>query len=213
MGAIANFKKRREAQRAALAELAQKGVAAVKEIKAVEPENEALSLLAALLGCEVDQAFNIAKTLVENGAYISGLTEQQAEAINEQMAVDLAAEGAEKTVNVTAQRDKDGKVTVTAPGVNADEKAALLDASAENVNAAAADLQDAASNVDAAANTVSGAASELDETASKLAYTADDIGQATSELKQATAAIKKPSAARQSSRGAKAAAQKNSSKK
>ena len=207
MGAIANFRKQREVARAELQKLSEKASAAVADLKRDKPadkkaapvseaKNEALTLLARLLGCEPEKAIEQAKELIE--------TAEQ--------------DGFRYIISWEELEPEPEKVT--APAEKTDGAADTLQASAEAVQDAAANVDDAAGSVNAAADnvasaadSVSGAASDLDDTASKLAYSADDIGQATGELKKATEELKKPSAVRQSSRGARTAARKNSSKK
>lgn len=184
MGAIANYQKRRAAERALKANVAE-AKEQVSETKA--PENEALALLAALLGCDVDQAIEQAKELVEKGAYIAGLTEEQLDAVQQQSGVDL--------------------------GLSEAKTATDLEQSAGAVEGAADAVTGAAEQVGSAAEQVGSAAADLEDTASQLAYTADSIGQATAELQQATAELKKPLAGQKSSSGKKADAQKNNSNK
>lgn len=205
MGAIADFKKRRAAERAQQANV-KTAKQQVSETKA--PENEALALLAALLGCDVDQAIEQAKQLVEKGAYIAGLDEQQLDAVQQQIGVDLAS-GEDKSV--IAKLSDDGHIeSVTEL---AKQTATDLEQSADAVTGAADAVTGAAEQVGSAAEQVGSAAADLEDTASQLAYTADDIGQATAELKEATAELKKPLAGQKSSSGKKADAQKNNSNK
>jgi hypothetical protein len=180
MSAIANFKKRRQAQREQLAQLGQ----SVAEKLSTTPENEALQLLAELIGCDVKDAIAEAKKLVDKAAYIVWSEANPVAETATVIGVDLAS-GQDETVSQTVSE---------------------LESSADSVdNAAAA--------VNQSAEQVSSAASDLDDTASQLAYSADDIGHATAELKEATEELKKPSAVHQSSRGAKAEKRKGSSKK
>lgn len=190
MGAIANFQKRRAAERAN-----QANVGEVKKqlSETPAPENEALALLAALLGCDVDQAIEQAKELVEKGAYIAGLDEQQLEAVQHQIGVDLAS-GEDKTVI-------------------ANLKGGQIESITELAKQTATDLEQSAGAADAvtgAAEQVGSAAAGLEDTASQLAYTAEDIGQVTADLKEATAELKKPSVAQVSSPGKRTAKPKNS---
>lgn len=199
MSAIANFKKRREAQRA------QQGSTTTQQAATPAPENEALALLAILLGCDEQEAIDQAKGLVRIAernelSFVIGMESKYAEEI---VGVDEAALAeviaTEKTLNQTAE-----------PSDTAAQAANELTQSAANVEDAAAQVEDAAANVNAAAETVSTATGDLEETASQLAYSAEDIGQATAELKEATEELKKPSAAQPSSRGKKAAEPKSS---
>lgn len=211
MSAIADFKARRLAARAELQKLSESGskdIAALKrgkqENKKTEkntpaPENEALNLLATLLNCEPKNAIAKAKELI---------------ALAESEGLDFVIGlGGETLDELALDTEQQSTATVTEPGDKAEQNATDLDASAGAVEDAAANVAGAADTVDAAADKVSDAAGSLEDTANQLAYSAEDIGTATAELKEATAELKKPSAARQSSRGAKAAKQKNSSKK
>lgn len=204
MGAIADFKKRRAAERAQQANVAE-AKEQVSETKA--PENEALALLSALLGCDVDQAIEQAKQLVEKGAYIAGLDEQQLDAVQQQIGVDLAS-GEDKAVIVNVKGGQIESITELAKQTATD-----LEQSAGAVEGAADAVTGAAEQVGSAAEQVGSAAADLEDTASQLAYTADDIGQATAELKEATAELKKPLAGQESLPGETAAKRKNNSKK
>ena len=193
MSAIADFKKRRQAQR----ELQNNTTGdASAEKTAPVPENEALQLLAALLGCDVGEAIDLAKQLIEQGAYIAGLTEEQLAAVEEQAAADENI--GDETEKAEPQND-----TVTAD----------LELAATVLESSASTVEGAAETVTGAAEQISSAAGGLEDTASQLAYSAEDIGQATAELREATAELKKPSAAPVSSRGEKAAPRKSNLKK
>ncbi|MFG0454931.1 hypothetical protein [Shewanella mangrovisoli] len=198
MSAIANFKARREAAKRAQSLPAD----APENTKA--QENEALLLLAALLGCDVDQAIEQGREQVAKNAEFASRTGLQFD----------RAEGQDQTAQATVTTDEQGNIASTI------EHAAELEDSAATVSNAAETALDAADKVSDSADQISTAASELetvassvDDSASNLAYTADDLGQVAAELKEATAELKKPSAAPASSRGAKAAAPKRSSKK
>lgn len=204
MGAIADFKKRRAAERAQQANV-KTAQQQLSETKA--PENEALALLAALLGCDVDEAIEQAKELVEKGAYIAGLTEEQLDEVQHQIGVDLAS-GEDKAVIVNVKGGQIESVTELAKQTATD-----LEQSADAVEGAADAVTGAAEQVESAAASVEGAAADLEDTASQLAYTADSIGQATSELQEATAELKKPSAGQESLPGETADKRKNNSKK
>jgi methyl-accepting chemotaxis protein len=207
MNAIADFKKRREAERAKAANKApEKADTAKAETKA--PENEALTLLAKLLNCEPENAIAKAKELIEHAEsegldFVIGLGGETLE----ELALDTDEDGTENNGN------EDGTENVTEPGDKAGQTATDLDASAGAVEDAAANVAGAADTVDAAADKVSDAAGGLEDTANQLAYSAEDIGTATAELKEATAELKKPSAGRQSSRGKTTGKPKASSKK
>lgn len=181
MNAIADFKKRRQAERA------KNGNVADAKATTKAPENEALTLLATLLNCEPVNAIAKAKELIE-----------LAESEGLDFVIGLGGAALEELAQDT---DDDSTETVTEPGDKTEQTAAELSASAANVEDAAANVAGAADTVDAAADKVSDAAGGLEDTANQLAYSAEDIGTATAELKEATAELKKPSAGRQSSRG------------
>ena len=205
MSAIADFKKRLEAAKRA------KSPTATETTATLAPENEALHLLAYLLGCDVDSA-------IEQGRNAAEEKEKFFEKMNRQF--DLADES-DKTANATVTTDDQGNIasiidhaaeledsaaTVTDAAETALDAADKVRESADKVSSAAGDLESAATNLENAAGAV-------DDSASSLAYTTDDLGQVAAELKEATAELKKPSAAQESSRGAKAAAPKSNSKK
>ncbi|MCU8012509.1 hypothetical protein [Shewanella sp. SM74] len=205
MSAIANFRKRREAERT------QQKPTATETTATPAPENEALHLLAYLLGCDVDSA-------IEQGRNAAEEKEKFFEKMNRQF--DLADES-DKTAIATVTTDdqgniasiidhaaelEDSAVTVSDAAETAIDAADKVSESADKVSSAAGDLQSAATNLENAAGAV-------DDSASSLAYTTDDLGQVVAELKEVHAELKKPSAAQESSRGAKAAAPKSSSKK
>ncbi|MGW7678945.1 hypothetical protein [Shewanella sp. S23-S33] len=205
MSAIANFKKRREAAKA------QQSPTATETTATPAPENEALHLLAALLGCDVEEALEKAREAVEQKARFMDIT----------FSFDPAAEGQDKTAQATVTNDDQGNIasiidhaaeledsaaTVTDAAETALDAADKVSESADKVSNAAGDIDDAVTNLAHAAGAV-------DQSTNDLAYTADDLGQVAAELKEATAELKKPSAAQESSHGAKAAAPKSSSKK
>ncbi|WP_338725688.1 hypothetical protein V8687_18240 [Shewanella baltica] len=220
MSAIADFKKRREAEKNRQASkeqfvntVAETGVKlfnTLTDLSAQAKEQTALHLLAALLGCDVEEALEKAREAVENNIRIMNIT----------IGFDTA-EGQDETAYATVTTDDQGNInsiiehaaeledsaaTVSDAADAAIDAADKVSDSADQISTAVSDLENVAASVDRAANTV-------DDSASNLAYTADDIGQVTTDLKEATAELKKPSAAPASSHGAKAAAQKNSSKK
>lgn len=246
MGAIANYKKRRAAERALKANFSE---AKEQVSNSKEPENEALALLASLLGveqekaieaaskfggeecliisqadalalqrevddaqnksyellellakllaCEEEKAVEQAKQLIEKGAYIAGLTEEQLDEVQQQIGVDLAS-GEDKAVIVTVKGGQIESITE------------LTKQTATDLEQSAGAVEGAADAVTGAAEQVGSAAAGLEDTASQLAYTADDIGQVTAELKEATAELKKPSVAPVSSPGKRTDKPKNS---
>lgn len=205
MSAIADFKKRREAAKRAQSLPAD----APENTKA--PENEALLLLAALLGCNVDQAIEQGREQVAKNAEFAsrtGLQFDRAEGQDqtEQATVTTDDQGNIASIIEHAAELEDSAATVSNAAETALDAADKVSDSADKVSAAASDLESAAANVDRAAGAV-------DDSASSLAYTAEDLGDIKNELKEVSAELKKPSAAPASSRGAKAAAPKRSSKK
>lgn len=205
MSAIANFKKRREAAKA------QQSPTANETTATPAPENEALHLLAYLLGCDVDSA-------IEQGRNAAEEKEKFFEKMNRQF--DLADES-DKTAIATVTTDDQGNIasiidhaaeledsaaTVSDAAETALDAADKVSDSADKVSSAASELETVAANVDRAASAV-------DDSASSLAYTAEDLGDIKNELKDVAAELKKPSAAPASSHGAKAAAPKSNSKK
>ena len=219
MSAIANFKKRREAAKA------QQSPTATETTATPAPENEALHLLAALLGCDVEEALEKAREAVE----------QKARFIKFKISFDPAKD-ADKTEQATVttddqgniasiteygpfdvSHDENGKIIISGgleqTAAELEDSAATVSNAAETAIDAADKVSDSADKVSSAAGDLESAASSVDDSASNLAYTTDDLGQVAAELKEATAELKKPSAAQESSHGAKAAAPKSNSKK
>lgn len=204
MSAIANFRKRREAAKA------QQSPTANETTATPAPENEALHLLAALLGCDVEEALEKAREAVE----------QKARFIKFKIGFDPAKD-ADKTAQATVTTDDQGNITsIIDHAAELEDSAATVSDAAETALDAADKVSDSADKVSSAAGDLESAATNLenaagavDDSASSLAYTADDLGQVAAELKEATAELKKPSAAQESSHGAKAAAPKSNSKK
>lgn len=197
MSAIANFKKRREAAKAQQSQTANETTAAPA------PENEALHLLAALLGCDVEEAIEKAREAVE----------QKARFIKFKIGFDPAKD-ADETAQATVTTDEQGNIaSIIDHAAELEDSAATVSNAAETAIDAADKVSDSADKVSSAAGDLESAASSVDDSASNLAYTTDDLGQVAAELKEATAELKKPSAVPASSRGAKAAAPKSSSKK
>lgn len=198
MSAIANFKARREAAKRAQSLSAD----APENTKA--PENEALILLAALLGCEVDQAIEEGREQVARNAEFASRTGLQFD----------RAEGQDQTAKATVTTDDQGNIAnIIEHAAELEDSAASVSNAAETAIDAADKVSDSADKVSTAASDLESAASSVDDSASSLAYTAEDLGDIKNELKDVAAELKKPSAAPASSRGAKAAAPKRSSKK
>ncbi|MEZ9198572.1 hypothetical protein [Shewanella sp. 10N.286.54.B9] len=185
MSAIANFKKRRAAENKAV-----QGTASIT----VTHANEALTLLAKLLGCDESEAIEQGRVAVEQKARFV------------EVHVDLAA-GEDKSVTAAVTTDSDGQVT------DISEINTELSDSADSVNQAAENVELATDNVNQAAITIDSAASDVSEASCDLAYSADDIASAAADIKEATTELKKPSAGQKSSPGVKSDKAKSSSKK
>lgn len=197
MSAIANFRKRREAAKA------QQSPTATETTATPAPENEALHLLAALLGCDVEEALEKAREAVEKNARFMSIS----------FSFDQA-EGKDQTAQATVTTDEQGNIaSIIDHAAELEDSAATVNDAAETALDAADKVSESADKVSSAAGDLESAASSVDDSASNLAYTADDLGQVAAELKEATAELKKPSAAQESSHGAKAAAPKSNSKK
>jgi hypothetical protein len=192
MSAIANFKKRRAAEKAKQQNPSNQDVASTPA-----PENEALALLAYLLGCDESEAIEKAREAVEQKARFVGMT----------IGFDPSS-GDDKSVTAEVTRDDDGNITSITETIA--EHAAEA---ADSVNHAADSVNHAAESVTGAADKVEQSAIAIDDSANDLAYSADSIANAANDIKEATAELKKPSAAPASLHGEKTAVQKNSSKK
>jgi methyl-accepting chemotaxis protein len=190
MSAIANFKKRRLAAKAEQANVSDQAATPA-------PENEALALLAYLLGCEESEAIEKAREAVD----------QKVRFVGALFGFDPAS-GDDKSVTADVTRDDDGNITSITETIA--EHAAEA---ADSVNHAADSVNHAADSVTDAADKVEQSASAIDDSANDLAYSADSIANAANDIKEATAELKKPSAAPASLHGEKTAVQKNSSKK
>ena len=226
MSAIANFRKRREAAKA------QQSPTANEKTATPAPENEALHLLAYLLCCDVEEALEKAREAVEKNIHFVNVTVGFSTAegqdktpfatvttmeaknyLDNWLGIDPAKE-ADQTAQATVTTDDQGNITsIIDHSAELEDSAATVSDAAETAIDAADKVSDSADKVSSAAGDLESAASSVDDSASNLAYTADDLGQVAAELKEATAELKKPSAAQESSRGAKAAAPKSSSKK
>ncbi|WP_256931073.1 hypothetical protein [Shewanella xiamenensis] len=129
------------------------------------------------------------------------------------LAID-SAEGQDQTAQATVTTDDQGNIaSIIEHAAELEDSAASVSNAAETALDAADKVSDSADKVSTAASDLELAASSVDDSASSLAYTAEDLGDIKNELKDVAAELKKPSAAPASSRGAKAAAPKRSSKK
>lgn len=214
MSAIANFKARREAEKArqaskeqfvnTVAETGVKLLNTLTDLSAQAKEQTALELLAALLGCDIDQAIEQGREQVAKNAEFASRTGLQFD----------RAEGKDQTAQATVTTDEQGNIaSIIDHAAELEDSAATVTDAAETALDAADKVSESADKVSSAAGDLESAASSVDDSASNLAYTTDDLGQVAAELKEATAELKKPSAAPASSRGAKAAAPKRSLKK
>jgi hypothetical protein len=182
MSAIANFKKRRLAAKAEQANVSDQAATPA-------PENEALALLAYLLGCEESEAIEKAREAAGIARFV-GMT----------IGFDPSS-GDDKSITADVTRDDDGNIT------------SITETIAEHAAEAADSVNHAADSVNHAADKVEQSASAIDDSANDLAYSADSIANAANDIKEATAELKKPSAAPASLHGETTAAPKNSSKK
>lgn len=190
MSAIANFKKRRlaeKAKRKTAAETGEKLVDTLKGLADEAKETTALKLLAQLLGCDESNAIELATDLVE----------RKAKFVDHYIAVDEAP-----TTSQTAVAD-----------VTLDEKGNIENIDVSPVEDATDELNESIDSASNAAGEIKTAADQASDAASDLAYQADDINAANSDLKETVEELKKPSAAQKSSNSKKATEQKNSSKK
>lgn len=212
MSVFANFKKRHQAEKANKAELERfsQGVAkagkklvdTLQNLSEQSKQKTALELLAALLGCDEQDAIAKATELVE----------QRAQFVEMTIGVDPAS-GGDKTVTAEVTKDDNGNIT----DIN-------LQDSADTATIAANDLADSADTVNETAGTLNDAANDAAGSASELSHTAEDVAdsantiaeaaveasQATADLKEVTAELKKPSAGPQSSPSEKSAKPKSS---
>lgn len=182
MSAIANFKKRRAAEKAKQQNPSNQDAASTPA-----PENEALALLAYLLGCDESEAIAKAREAAEQKARFVAMN------------MDFSS-GEDKTVTAQVTTDDDGNIT------------AITELS-DSVNSATDSVNDAADSVTDAAEKVEQSVSAIDDSANDLAYSADSIANSANDIKEATAELKKPSAAPASSHGEKAVKPKSNSKK
>lgn len=206
MSAIANFKKRCEAEKAKASEKAKQATGKQEDTKA--PENEALKLLAKLLGCEQSEAISKATEYAEINATIAFLTDEQLEKV-----FPKPAEDNETIVGVDLAQGKDSTAVVTATDGELADIKTDLQGSADAVLDAASATSDTADKVEGAAEAISDSATDISDASSELAYSVADIASAATDIKEAAKEIKKPSAAPKSSRSKKAAKPKKNSKK
>ncbi len=141
MSAISNFKKRRDAVKAKKSE-------SQKLEDNPKPDNEALALLAALLGCDEQDAIANATELVE----------RRARFVDMDIRIDPAA-GNDKTVIAEVTKDDNGNIT--------DIKTDLED-SASSVNQAADSVETASSELASNADDITDATAELKQATAEL---------------------------------------------
>lgn len=191
MSAIANFKKRRlaeKAKRKTAAETGEKLVDTMKGLADEAKETTALKLLAQLLGCDESKAIETAQQYVDQNIHFFDVN----------MSFDPAASGEDK--NAVAE-------------VTLDEKGNIENIDVSNVEDATDELNTSIDSASNAAGEIESAADKASDAASDLAYQADDINAANSALADTVEELKKPSAAQNSSNSKKKTEPKNSSKK
>ncbi|TMP73524.1 hypothetical protein [Pseudoalteromonas sp. S1608] len=189
MSAIANFKKRRLAEK-------DKGETTGNAKISITPEKEALILLSTLLNVTTENAIAEANKYVENN--IRFFEKLQFDDEGKIIGFDPAAPGEDKTAVAEVTLDEKGNIENIDVSPVEDETDELN----ESINTA--------SN---AAGEIENAADKASDAASDLAYQADDINAANSDLKETVEELKKPSAAQESSNSKSKTKQKNSSKK
>ena len=212
MSVFANFKKRHQAEKANKAELERfsQGVAkagkklvdTLQNLSEQSKQKTALELLAALLGCDEQDAIAKATELVE----------QRAQFVEMTIGVDPAS-GGDKTVTAEVTKDDNGNITDINLQDSADtatNAANDLADTADTVNESAGTLNDAANNAAGSATELSHTADNVADSASTIAEAAEEASQATADLKEVTAELKKPLAGPQSSPSEKNAKPKSS---
>ncbi|WP_372761062.1 hypothetical protein [Pseudoalteromonas sp.] len=164
MSAIANFKKRK------LAEKAKSNATTGDAQITITPANTALKLLAQLLGCDESKAIETAQEYVDQNIHF----------FNVNMSVDPAAPGEEKTdiSNVEHATDQ-----LNASIEHVSDAAATIANSAEQTTSAA-------SNIESAADKASDAASDLAYQADDINNANSDLAETVKELKKPSAAPK-----------------------
>ncbi|ALS32760.1 hypothetical protein PTRA_a1564 [Pseudoalteromonas translucida KMM 520] len=189
MSAIANFKKRK---------LAEKAKQSDQQVKPAT----ALTLLAQLLGCDESKAIETAQQYVDQNIHF----------FNVNMSVDPAAPGEDKTAVADVTLDDKGNIE-NIDVSNVEHATDELNESIEHASDAAATIANSAEQTSSAASDIKSAAEQASDAASDLAYQADDINNANSDLAETVKELKKPSAAPKSSNSKSKTKQKNSSKK
>ncbi len=179
MGAISNFRNRKIAQQNGnkkhLAEAPKSG-------------NEALVLLAKLLGCEEQNAIDNAHKFMGRGARIIGF--------------DPALKGADKTVMakqgpglIEVRAEFDGEELHYAANLVSDSASELsnqadsISNTADTLNAAANDATDSASDISDASHEVSSSAASIADATADISAAADEIKEVVSEVKKSPEAL------------------------
>jgi methyl-accepting chemotaxis protein len=157
MSAIANFKKRRASEKAK-----QQNPSNQYAVSTPAPENEALALLAYLLGCDESEAIAKAREAAEQKARFVVMN------------MDFSS-SEDKTVIADVKLDDDGNITA-------------ISELSDSVNNATDSVNDAAESVNKAANDVSEASSDLAYTADDIGQVTSELKEATAELKKPSAA-------------------------
>lgn len=190
MSAIANFKKRK------LAEKANSNATTGNAEITIAPEKEALILLSTLLNVTTENAIAEAKKYVDQN--IRFFEKLQFDDEWKITGFDPAAPGEDKTAVAE---------------VTLDEKGSIENIDVSPVEDATDELNESINTASNAAGEIESAADKASDAASDLAYQADDINAANSDLKDTVEELKKPSAAQESSNSKSKTKQKNSSKK
>jgi hypothetical protein len=193
MSVIADFKKRRQAEKAKQQHPSNQDAAATPT-----PKNEALWLLGKLFNCSNELAMGAAEAFVGKGLHI---VDDEVHMFEPNPHYVDPASGPDKTVIADVTLDDDGNIT------------SITESMAEHAADAADSVNYAAGSANDAAEKVEQSASAIDDSASDLAYSADSIANATNELKEATSELKKPSAVPASLHSNKTAEPKKTSKK
>jgi hypothetical protein len=223
MGAIADFKKRRAAERAQQANV-KTAQQQVSETKA--PENEALALLAALIGVNPENAIEAAKELAEKEYVVvdqDQLVELEKAVDNAKFEsaerLDLLAEllGVDEAVAVTQAKILIGKggyfaglteeqreAVMHQIGVDlasgedktviANVKGGQIESITELAKQTATDLEQSAGAVEGAADAVTGAAEQVGSAAADLEGTANQLAYTAEDIGQVTADLKEATA-------------------
>jgi hypothetical protein len=142
MSAIANFKKRREAAKAKQQNPSNQYAASTPA-----PENEALTLLAYLLGCDESEAIEQAKELVELGCEVialkARLTDKQAQELFDKSSDDAQADTLSHAIEAPQKELTDAAESVNKAANDVSEASSDLAYTAEDIGQVTSDLKEA----------------------------------------------------------------------